>query len=74
MMEDFRRFPENAEWCDYLICNHCDQRVERGIVNVSNHWMNCLKRTEGLIIARNDWEKVILDSWSVNVNETHTEL
>ena len=37
---------------DYLICNHCGERVERGIVTVSHHWMHCLKRTDGLIVIK----------------------
>jgi uncharacterized radical SAM superfamily protein len=24
----------------YLKCNHCGERVERGIVTVSGHWVN----------------------------------
>lgn len=49
----------------YLICKHCKQRVETGVINVSSHWMNCLKRTDGLIIARNELERAVLDSWSI---------
>lgn len=48
---------------DILICNHCKQEVTTGIVNVSNHWMNCLKRTERLIFTTNN----SLDKLSINV-------
>lgn len=66
-MEDFKIIYETDKvFGDYLICNHCGEKVEKGIVTVSHHWMHCLKRTEGLIVARNDWEKQILDSWSIN--------
>ena len=51
---------------NYLICKHCLNVVERGVFNVSNHWVNCLERTEGLIIAKNDIEEFILDKFSVN--------
>lgn len=52
-MEDFEIIYEKDKvWGDYLICNHCKEWVERGIVSVSHHWMHCLKRTEGLIICR----------------------
>ena len=29
----------------------CGERVERGIITVSDHWLRCLKRTEGLIVC-----------------------
>ena len=67
-MSDFEHiFESGGDWPDYLKCNHCGERVERGIVRVSHHWMNCLKRTEGLIIAETETDKQILDSMSINV-------
>ena len=67
-MDDFEHIYETGgEWADYLKCKHCGERVERGIANVSHHWMHCLKRTQGLIIAQNEFERKILDSWSINV-------
>lgn len=65
MNDSFQMIYENGE-ASYLNCKHCGERVERGIVTVSHHWMHCLKRTDGLIIAKNDFEKRILDSWSIN--------
>lgn len=52
-MDDFTRITEqDGLFGGYLICNHCGKRVERGIANVSKHWINCMKRTEGLIICK----------------------
>ena len=66
-IEDFEIiYKKDKVFGDYLKCKHCGERVERGIVTVSHHWMYCLKRTDGLIVAKNDFEKRILDSWSVN--------
>jgi len=45
---DFTVVYESDIWGDYLVCNHCGERVERGIVNVSDHWVKCLKRKDGL--------------------------
>jgi hypothetical protein len=36
----------------HLICKHCKKKVEKGIVSVSTHWMNCMERKEGLIICK----------------------
>jgi len=69
-MKDFETIYEtDKEWGDYLKCNHCGERVERGIISVSHHWIHCLKRTEGLVIAKNEAERKLLDSWSINNNE-----
>ena len=55
MTEDFETIYEKDKiFGDYLKCNHCGEKVERGIVTVSHHWMHCLKRKDGLIIAKND--------------------
>ncbi len=67
-IEDFEViYEKDMTWGDYLKCNHCGERVERGIVTVSRHWVRCMKRTSGLIIAKNDFEKQLLDSQSINV-------
>ncbi len=51
-MEDFEVIYETDKvWGDYLKCKHCGERVERGIITVSDHWLRCLKRTEGLIVC-----------------------
>ena len=70
MTENFKRVYKNKDdiFCEYLICKHCGERVERGIVSVSHHLMHCLKNTRGLIVAENDFEKKVLDSWSINVD------
>lgn len=66
-MKDFEVIYEtDMVFGDYLICNHCKQRVERGIVSVSHHWLNCLERKDGLITATNDFERALFDSWSIN--------
>lgn len=26
----------------HMICNKCNQRVERGIINVATHWNDCI--------------------------------
>lgn len=51
-IEDFETiYEKDMFWGDYLKCNHCGERVERGLRTVSHHWMHCLKRTKGLIIV-----------------------
>ena len=71
-MKDFEDIYETGgEWPDYLKCTHCGQRVERGIVTVSHHYMNCLERKEGLIVAQNDFERKLFDSMSINVKTKH---
>jgi len=51
-MKDFEVIYEtDSVFGDYLKCKHCGERVERGIITVSDHWLRCLKRTEGLIIC-----------------------
>jgi len=65
-MEDFKTiFEKDKVFGDYLICNHCGERVERGIASVSYHWMRCLKRKEGLIVAKDDFERQIFDGWCI---------
>jgi len=70
MNDDFTFVPDKDHHSPiqygHLICNHCGDRVETGIVTVSDHWLGCLKRTDGLIVARNSWERSVLDSMSVN--------
>lgn len=68
-MEDFKEVFENPKdtFCSYFVCVHCKERVERGIANISHHWMNCLKRTDGLIVVKNDFGRQIMDIWSINV-------
>lgn len=67
-MEDFVNvYKTDSKELDYLKCAHCGDRIERGIINVSQHFVNCLKNTNGLIIAKTDFERKILDSWSINV-------
>lgn len=51
----------------HFICKHCKERVERGILNVSWHWVNCLERKDGLVIAQSPAQKALFDSWSINV-------
>ena len=71
-MEDFRIVGEGLG--DYLICNHCNERVERGIVSVSHHWLHCLSRKDGLIMINKEnlgddlFKKVdsLLTSMSIN--------
>jgi hypothetical protein len=46
-------YEKNKTWGDYLVCNHCKKRVERGVASVTSHWMNCLERKEGLIVLQN---------------------
>ncbi len=53
----------------HLICNHCKERVERGILNVSRHHMYCLERKEGLVIAKTPEQEKLFDNWSINVPE-----
>ena len=66
-MEDFEQIYETGgTFPDYLKCKHCGERVERGLVTVSYHWLNCLKRTDGLIVAKTDFVRKILDKWSIN--------
>lgn len=66
-MEDFEIiYEEDKVWGDYLKCNHCGERVERGIVTVSHHWLHCLKRTDGIIVAKNDFTRKLFDSMSIN--------
>jgi protein gp37 len=46
---DFEHIYEtNGAWPDYLKCKHCGERIERGMIPVSFHWIHCLKRTDGL--------------------------
>lgn len=67
-MNDFEVIYEtDKEWGDYLKCKHCGERVEKGIVSVSEHWIKCLKRTDGLVIAKTEEAKIILDKLSANV-------
>jgi len=57
-MKDFTIiYTEDKEWGDYLICNHCGKKVERGIFSVSHHWVRCLKRKQGLIASKKKNEK-----------------
>lgn len=66
-MKDFEIiYAANGDLASHIKCRHCGEMVERGIITVSEHWMNCLKRTEGLVIAKNDFEKKLLDAWSIN--------
>jgi len=66
-MEDFEViYKKDKVFGDHLKCKHCGEIVERGIVTVSKHLTSCPKRTEGLIVAKNGFEKRILDSWSIN--------
>ncbi len=66
-MEDFEIIYEKDKlFGDYFKCKHCGERVERGIDSVSDHWMKCLKRTDGLIITENESIQVELDKLSVN--------
>ena len=58
------------EWPDHLQCPYCLERVERGIVSVSTHWNNCIKNPIGLVIVNSDEAKKIMDSLSMNVDET----
>ncbi len=62
-MEDFEAIG------DYLKCKHCGDRVEKGFSTVSRHWVHCMKRTKGLIIAKSSLEEQILDRLSINVNQ-----
>lgn len=69
-MRDFKfAYIGNSEWPDHLICRHCNQRVERGIYSVSDHWLRCSERKEGIITARTSFERKLLDSWSINVDK-----
>jgi hypothetical protein len=51
----------------HFICKHCKERVERGVLNVSRHWVNCLERKDGLVVAQTHAQKELFDSWSINV-------
>ena len=68
-MDDFIPVYESnaSPFPDHLICKHCGKKVERGIISISHHWLHCENRTEGLIVAKNEWEKKLFDSWSINV-------
>lgn len=66
MFDTIPVYESNKEWPDYLLCKFCGERVERGIFNVSHHWVHCEKNTKGLIKATTDFERKILDSWSIN--------
>ena len=36
-------YKDDMEWGDYLICTICGEKVERGIVNISEHRRHCPK-------------------------------
>lgn len=65
MTQDFEFIYLNGK-PDCLICKHCMERVETGIANVAHHYMNCEKRTDGLIYTKNKMEEKIMDSLSIN--------
>jgi hypothetical protein len=69
-MNDFREvyLKDSDEWPDHLVCVHCEQSVERGILNISRHWMNCLERKDGLIETKDPALMKTLDELSMNVN------
>lgn len=67
-MEQFELVYE-GEVASHLICIHCKQRVERGIRNISKHWMYCLENKEGLVIAQTPAEKQLFDNWSINIEK-----
>lgn len=65
-MEDFETIYETDRvFGDYLKCKHCGERVERGMATASHHWLHCLKRKDGLITAKIDIEKQLLDNLSI---------
>lgn len=61
-LNDFRfiyKSPSDT-WPSHLECIHCGNRVERGIVNVSTHWVTCLERKEGLIdVGNTNRDKIV---------------
>lgn len=65
-MDDFELiYDENGE-ASHCVCKNCKQRVERGIVNISNHFVNCLQ-SGTVIIAKSDFERKVLDGMNVNI-------
>jgi len=71
-MEDFTFVYLNPtdESPDHMLCKHCGERVERGIISVSHHWLHCLKQPYGLVILKDESMRKLADSWSINVDET----
>lgn len=57
-----------SDWIDTTVsrCEHCNKELPGGIVEWSDHVLHCEKNTDGLIIAKTDFERKILDSWSIN--------
>ncbi len=69
-MDDFEIAREkDGAFTSHFKCKSCGERVESGISAVSNHWVHCVKRTKGLIIAKSSLEEQILDRLSINVNQ-----
>lgn len=54
IMKDFKGVYDNGkdQWPSHWICKHCGERVERGVMNVSDHWLSCLQRKDGLIVLK----------------------
>ena len=66
-MENFEFvYNEGETRMDHLKCKHCGEKVERGIANVADHWLSCEKRTEGLIVAKDEEQKKFLQNMSFN--------
>ena len=69
-MEDFKEIylSDKDFWPDHLKCNHCNKRVERGIFTVSDHWLNCLDRKDGLIVIEDEQLRKVFNKLSFNVD------
>ena len=64
LVDDFKIIYDSDEQADHLICNYCGERVERGMVSCSEHGDTC-KVNSLTITAQNNWEKAVLNSWSM---------
>lgn len=53
------------QWPDHLKCKACGARVERGIANVSAHWVEC----EGKDFT--DKLKELVDASELNIDNIH---
>lgn len=58
-MKDFKPIYANPgdEWPDHFECETCGQRVERGIVNISGHWVECAGKDFAQALLKTRTEK-----------------
>lgn len=58
--------PPDTVHTGYLVCHHCGARVEKGIVNLSEHWFNCQHRIRKQ--GRGFWENFALEVMTKKLN------